>query len=182
LRFLRHLAQLPELITMKSLFLITLLLPESSTYLLTQMPARGALLGRDCRSSAPQCALFREEVMEEGAEWQGTVSKIVDYGCFVRLGTEQNMGLIHISSLTKERIEREQIPEFVEANVGPVGSKVKVELTSLKFKGTKRVSLKLLEVLSRDKLEDLAIERNPHRRARLRELEEERLGALDEEA
>ena len=39
------------------------------------------------------------------------------------------------------------IAGFIEASVGPVGSKVRVEVTSLAFKAQRRVSLRLLEVI-----------------------------------
>ena len=101
----------PRMTLRRVVALATLLLPQSCALLLRQIAA-GATPNRECchttgrSSGAPHCAFQREE-LEEGAEWEGTVSKIVDYGCFVRLGTEQHMGLIHISSLSKERIERE---------------------------------------------------------------------------
>merc|ERR1711924_362592 len=95
----------------------------------------------------------------EGAEWEGLVSKITDYGFFVRMGDEQHMGLVHVSSLCEERLDTEDVPDFIEETVGPVGSKVRVQVLSLQFKGKKRVSLQLLDVISRDQMEDIVFAR-----------------------
>ena len=106
----------------------------------------------------PVCAsqrLFRQRPLEVGAEWDGLVTKITDFGAFVRLGHEQHMGLLHISDLSQERLERENVPEYVEESVGPVGSKVRVSVSSLEYRGRPRVSLKLLSVIQKQQMEDL---------------------------
>lgn len=119
----------------------------------------------DCRDArrAPQpvCKAPRVPLREltEGSEWEGMVSKITDYGCFVRMGHEQHMGLLHVSSLASERMEKEAVRDFVEQTVGPVGSKVRVMVLSMSFKGNKRVSLQLLDVISRQQMEDIVFAR-----------------------
>mmetsp|Transcript_26127 Transcript_26127/g.43181 ORF Transcript_26127/g.43181 Transcript_26127/m.43181 type:complete len:173 (+) Transcript_26127:51-569(+) len=110
-----------------------------------------------------RCAWFTTRELEVGAVWEGRVSQITDYGCFVRLGVQQHVGLIHVSQVASERIEKDQVPSFMEERVGPVGSKVRVEVLGLSFKGTKRVRLSLLEVLSTENVEELVFARGPRR-------------------
>mmetsp|Transcript_54209 Transcript_54209/g.118218 ORF Transcript_54209/g.118218 Transcript_54209/m.118218 type:complete len:167 (-) Transcript_54209:189-689(-) len=136
-----------------------LLLARCSAYQLQNLPLKhlhtSAAAGLQRRACNPVCIKqFREE-LQVGAVWSGKIVKIVNFGCFVSLGMEEHMGLIHISSLTKERLEREDVEAYIEDNVGPIGSKVSVEVLSLEFKGNKRTSLKLLEVLSQDSVEDI---------------------------
>ena len=78
-----------------------------------------------------------------GSERDGLVSKITDYGCFVKLANENRMGLVHISTLAPERLEKEEVPEFIESQIGPVGSKVRVKVMSVGYRGQKRISLQL---------------------------------------
>ena len=73
------------------------------------------------------------------------------------------MGLVHIGSLAMERMPREDVPTWIEENVGPVGSKVQVEVTQLTFKGAKRTSLRLLDVIEQQKMEDLVFAAGPRR-------------------
>ena len=94
-----------------------------------------------------------------GCERDGLVSKITDYGCFVKLANENRMGLVHISTLAPERLEKEEVPEFIESQIGPVGSKVRVKVTSVGYRGQKRVSLQLLDVISKQHIEDIVFAR-----------------------
>lgn len=47
--------------------------------------------------------------------------------------------------------------------VGPVGSKVSVEVLQLEFKGLKRISLSLIEVIKKQRLEDVVFAPGPRR-------------------
>ena len=47
--------------------------------------------------------------------------------------------------------------------VGPPGSTVGVEVLQLEFKGAKRISLKLLEVIKKQRLEDVVFAPGPRR-------------------
>ena len=128
-----------------------------SLQLQLQLPDR-----RDAhRAPPPLCKAPRVPLREltEGSEWEGMVSKITDFGCFVRMGHEQHMGLVHVSSLASERMEKEDVRDFVEQTVGPVGSKVRVLVLGMSFKGNKRVSLQLLDVISRQQMEDIVFAR-----------------------
>ncbi|EOD17574.1 hypothetical protein EMIHUDRAFT_243966 [Emiliania huxleyi CCMP1516] len=93
--------------------------------------------------------------LSEGSEWEGQVEEITDFGCFVRLGrlgVQRHRGLLHVSGLSEERLESAAVPDYVEETVGPVGSKVRVLVRSLE----PRVSLQLLEVLSRQSASELS--------------------------
>uniref|UniRef100_A0A6V2T5A0 S1 motif domain-containing protein n=1 Tax=Emiliania huxleyi TaxID=2903 RepID=A0A6V2T5A0_EMIHU len=97
--------------------------------------------------------------LSEGSEWEGQVEEITDFGCFVRLGrlgVQRHRGLLHVSGLSEERLESAAVPDYVEETVGPVGSKVRVLVRSLEYKGRPRVSLQLLEVLSRQSASELS--------------------------
>lgn len=73
------------------------------------------------------------------------------------------MGLLHIRHLANERIPKDEVEDFVEDAVGPVGSKVTVEVLQLQYKGAKSVSLKLLEVVKRQRMEDVVFAPGPRR-------------------
>ena len=76
--------------------------------------------------------------LSEGSEWEGQVEEITDFGCFVRLGrlgVQRHRGLLHVSGLSEERLEPAAVPDYVEETVGPVGSKVRVLVRSLEYKG-----------------------------------------------
>lgn len=76
--------------------------------------------------------------LSEGSEWEGQVEEITDFGCFVRLGrlgVQRHRGLLHVSGLSEERLESAAVPDYVEETVGPVGSKVRVLVRSLEYKG-----------------------------------------------
>ena len=100
-----------------------------------------------------------------GAEHRdGLVSKITDYGCFVKIGgAEQSLGLVHVSTLSDERIDADEVMDFVEECTGPPGSKVRVIVTSLEYKGQPRVSLKLVEVITKQELQDIVFAPGPRR-------------------
>ena len=115
------------------------------------------------RCAAPRNALFKRRMLEVGDEWEGLLSKITEYGVFVKMGHEQHMGLIHVSELTKERMPRDHIPRWIEENVGPVGSKVRVEVLRLEFRGVKRTSLRMIEVITQQNMEDLVFAPGPRR-------------------
>lgn len=115
--------------------------------------------------SVVRAALFDQRDLVVGEEWEGLISKITEYGCFVKMGHEGHMGLVHIRTLAQERLEREIIPEWIEETVGPVGSKVMVEVQSLKFKGEKRISLRLLDVIKKQHMDDLVFAPGPRRQA-----------------
>ena len=90
-----------------------------------------------------------------GSERDGLVSKITDYGCFISLANENRMGLVHISTLAPDRLEKEEVPEFIESQIGPVGSKVRVKVMSIGYRGQKRISLQLIDVISKQHIEDM---------------------------
>jgi len=76
--------------------------------------------------------------LSEGSEWEGQVEESTDFGCFVRLGrlgVQRHRGLLHVSGLSEERLEPAAVPDYVEETVGPVGSKVRVLVRSLEYKG-----------------------------------------------
>ena len=111
--------------------------------------------------------LFRRRELESGAIWEGRVSEITHFGAFVRMGHEQHMGLIHVSTLFTERVEPEEAAEAIEEAVGPVGAQVRVLVKSTEYRGAPRVSLTLLEVLNRQSreefLEDVVLKRSEPR-------------------
>ena len=109
------------------------------------------------RCRQPLAKLFEPTPLVKGEEYEGLISKITDYGFFVRIGHEQHIGLVHIRTLSRERVERAEIMDWIEREVGPVGSKVVVEVLGLEFKGQKRTSLRLKDVLSRQYMEDLVV-------------------------
>ena len=48
-----------------------------------------------------------------GTERDGLVSKITEFGCFVKLVNENRMGLVHVSTLAPDRLEKDEVPEFI---------------------------------------------------------------------
>lgn len=110
---------------------------------------------RDVRMAPPRCALFKPVPVTEGSEWDGLVSKITDYGCFVTFGHEQHSGLIHVSSLTDERLAPADVPALVESKVGTEGSSVRVKVAATTFKGKKRTSLTFLHGITKENMEDV---------------------------
>ena len=78
--------------------------------LLWPAPARAAAL--------PVCKVpraFRAPAAEltAGTERDGLVSKITEFGCFVKLVNENRMGLVHVSTLAPDRLEKDEVPEFI---------------------------------------------------------------------
>ena len=71
---------------------------------------------------------------EVGQQFEGTVVRIVDFGCFVKL-TEALEGLVHISKLAKERVNKVE-------DVVKVGDKIKVKVIKIDEKG--RIDLQRL--------------------------------------
>ncbi len=75
--------------------------------------------------------------LEVGKTYSGTVSGIIQFGAFVNMGKNKE-GMIHISKLSKERVEKVE-------DVVKVGDKVEVEVIKIDDKG--RVDLRLLAKL-----------------------------------
>ena len=115
------------------------------------------------RAPPPRAVLFEQRQLEVGEMSEGIIAKITDYGFFVRMGHQQHMGLVHIKQLVNERLERETIPDYIQEEVGPEGSKVLVEVQSLEYRGRKQTSLRLLDVISRQRMEDLVFAPGPRR-------------------
>ncbi len=74
---------------------------------------------------------------EVGDEYEGKVTRIMDFGAFVELAPGKD-GMIHISKLSKERVEK-------VTDVVNIGDMVKVKVIKIDEKG--RVDLKLLKKL-----------------------------------
>ena len=72
---------------------------------------------------------------EAGDEFEGPVVRILDFGAFVELAPGKD-GMIHISKLSKERVEK-------VTDVVNVGDKVKVKVIKVDEKG--RIDLKLIK-------------------------------------
>ncbi|MCQ2382282.1 MAG: polyribonucleotide nucleotidyltransferase [Clostridia bacterium] len=64
---------------------------------------------------------------EVGQIFEGTVVRILDFGCFVKL-TENLEGMVHISKLAKERVNKVE-------DVVKVGDKIKVKVIKIDDKG-----------------------------------------------
>ncbi len=64
---------------------------------------------------------------EVGQIFEGTVVRILDFGCFVKL-TENLEGMVHISKLAKERVNKVE-------DVVKVGDKIKVKVIKIDEKG-----------------------------------------------
>jgi len=121
-----------------------------------------------CRTALPPSCMARlpkafrgggRDELWEGAEWDGRVAEITNFGCFVQLtkqGVVRHRGLVHISTLVSDRMEQDLVKEYIESKVGPIGSKVRVRVDSLEFKGQRRVALKLLDVLDKQSAEEIA--------------------------
>lgn len=74
-------------------------------------------------------AMIDEIVLEPevGQQFEGTVVRILDFGCFVKL-TEALEGMVHISKLAKERVEK-------VTDVVNIGDKIKVKIIKIDDKG-----------------------------------------------
>ncbi|MGL6176311.1 MAG: S1 RNA-binding domain-containing protein, partial [Vibrionaceae bacterium] len=72
--------------------------------------------------------------VEVGQIYQGKVTRIVDFGCFVQiLGTKE--GLVHISQLTDKRVEK--VADYVTS-----GQEVNVKVLEIDRQGRIRLSMK----------------------------------------
>lgn len=60
-------------------------------------------------------------------------------------------------------IRANAVAQWIEDEVGPVGSKVKVMIQQVERAGQKRVSLKLLDVIRRERMEDVVFAPGPRR-------------------
>ncbi|MGN1212515.1 MAG: polyribonucleotide nucleotidyltransferase [Christensenellales bacterium] len=96
-----------------------------------------ASINKDQNERAKQIILGITEDVKVGNQYTGRVIKISSFGAFVELAPTKE-GMIHISKLSKERVEK--VEDIVK-----VGDKVKVEVIKVDDKG--RVDLKLLEVI-----------------------------------
>ena len=74
--------------------------------------------------------------IEVGEFYEGTVTKIMPFGAFIDLGGGKE-GLLHISKISKERIEKVE-------DVLNVGDEVEVKVTEIDDKGRVNVSRKVL--------------------------------------
>lgn len=80
----------------------------------------------------PQSDRLPLEAIEEGKEYTGIVTSIVDFGAFVDIGAETD-GLVHISELSDTRVNRVE-------DVVQVGQEVKVRVLSVD-RARNRISL-----------------------------------------
>lgn len=77
------------------------------------------------------------EPVEAGKIYEGEVVRIMNFGAFVQLAPNKD-GLIHISKLSKERIEKVE-------DVVNIGDKVKVKVLEIDKMG--RINLALREII-----------------------------------
>ena len=77
------------------------------------------------------------EPVETGRIYEGEVVRIMNFGAFVQLSPNKD-GLIHISKLAKERVEKVE-------DVVNIGDKVKVKVLEVDKMG--RINLALREIL-----------------------------------
>ncbi|MBQ9792378.1 MAG: polyribonucleotide nucleotidyltransferase [Clostridia bacterium] len=86
---------------------------------------------------AKQIILTIAEDLEVGKTYEGKVVRIMQFGAFVEFAPNKD-GMIHISKLSKERVEK-------VTDVLNIGDKVKAEVIKVDDKG--RIDLKLIEKL-----------------------------------
>ena len=88
-------------------------------------------------------AIIQDIVLEPevGQIFEGTVVRILDFGCFVKL-TEVLEGMVHISKLAKERVNKVE-------DVVKVGEKIKVKVIKIDEKG--RVDLQRITAATPEK-------------------------------
>ena len=86
---------------------------------------------------AKQLVLNIAKDPEIGDEYTGNVVRIMDFGAFVELAPGRD-GMIHISKLAKERVEK-------VTDVVNIGDLVKVKVIKIDEKG--RIDLKLIKKL-----------------------------------
>lgn len=85
-------------------------------------------------------SLFQK--VEVDGVYQGVITKILDFGAFVKIGKSHNQGLIHISKLSKKFVKN--IEDVVK-----VGDKVKVKVLKIN-EIKKQISLELIAILNED--------------------------------
>ena len=90
-------------------------------------------------NKAKQMILTIATDLELNCEYEGTVVRIMQFGAFVEVAPGKD-GMIHISKLSKDRVEKVE-------DVVKIGDRVKVKTIKIDEKG--RVDMKLLEVLSK---------------------------------
>lgn len=85
--------------------------------------------GSDAAMVEKAKAIIADIVLEPevGQVFEGTVMRILDFGCFVRL-TEALEGMVHISKLAKERVNKVE-------DVVKIGDKIKVKVIKIDEKG-----------------------------------------------
>ena len=96
-----------------------------------------ASANKEMNERAKEIILGITEDLEVGKQYTGKVVKIMQFGAFVEVAPTKD-GMIHISKLSKERVEKVE-------DVLSLGDKVKVEVIKVDNKG--RVDLKLVEKL-----------------------------------
>jgi len=96
-----------------------------------------ASANKEMNERAKEIILGITEDLEVGKEYTGKVVKTTQFGAFVEVAPTKD-GMIHISKLSKERVEKVE-------DVVKVGDRVKVEVIKIDDKG--RVDLKLVEKL-----------------------------------
>ena len=74
-----------------------------------------------------------------GAEYQGPVVKVLEFGAFVSIAPNKD-GMIHISRLSDKRVRK--VTDVID-----VGDEVKVQVIKVDEKG--RIDLKLLEIIDK---------------------------------
>ncbi len=141
------------------------LLPSPPLGALGSAPARADECSRASTVVMKRRGFYEPQELRKGDAWEGLISKVTDYGFFVRMGHEQHIGLVHIRGLASERLPKETVADWIEENVGPVGSKVQVEVEKLEFKGAKRTSLRLIDVISKQRMDDVVFAPGPRRQA-----------------
>ncbi|MFH1553798.1 MAG: S1 RNA-binding domain-containing protein, partial [Pseudomonadota bacterium] len=82
---------------------------------------------------------------EVGQIYDGTVVKVVDFGAFVNFFGSKD-GLVHISQLGKERVNK-------TSDVVKEGDKVKVKLVGFDERGKTRLSMKVVDQTTGEDLE-----------------------------
>jgi len=85
--------------------------------------------------------------IEAGGIYEGTVTKITNFGAFVDLGSGKE-GLLHISKISSKRVEKVE-------DVLAIGDEIKVKVTDIDNQGRINLSMKDLEVAKEKNEENL---------------------------
>ena len=96
-----------------------------------------ASANKEMNERAKEIILGITEDLEVGKQYTGKVVKLMQFGAFVEIAPSKD-GMIHISKLAKERVEKVE-------DVVKIGDRVKVSVIKIDDKG--RVDLKLVEKL-----------------------------------